>query len=209
MSMIHRARSGHPPFTSHHPIPGYKPDLDREGASDGIHDHRTDPAAARRTLAGGFAALRIFIGLDWLSNGLAKLFDTGNYDWGFFSFNLITRDAARSITTNAAGKSQIAPLGAFYRDVVVANWGFFGILSTIAELAIGLGLLLGIATRLAAVGGLLLLTPIWVMLWHTNLYLWEYPLDLFPLLLLAIVPAGRVFGLDHRLAARFHGRWPF
>jgi len=71
-------------------------------------------------------------------------------------------------------------------------------------------LLLGIATRLAAVGGLLLLTPIWVMLWHTNLYLWgEYPLDLLPLLLLAIVPAGRVFGLDHGLAARFGGRWPF
>ncbi len=68
--------------------------------------------------------------------------------------------------------------------------------------------LFGIATRLAAVGGLLL-TPIWVMLWHTNLYLWEYPLDLFPLLLLAIVPAGRVFGLDHRLATRFRGHWPF
>ncbi len=171
---------------------------------------RTQPQlAAPRTLAGGFAALRIFFGLVWLSNGLAKLFDTGNYDWGFLSFNLITRGAARSIATNAAGKSQLAPLGAFYRDVVLPNWGFFGILSTIAELAIGLGLLLGIATRLAAVGGLLLLTPIWVMLWHTNLYLWEYPLDLFPLLLLAIVPAGRFLGADRSLAPRFHGRWPF
>ena len=168
------------------------------------------PLAASRTLAGGFAALRIFFGRVWLSNGLANLFGTGNYDWGFFSFNLFTRDAARSIASNASGKSQLAPLGAFYRDVVVANWGFFGILFAIAELAIGLGLLLGIATRLAAVGGLLLLTPIWVMLWHTNLYLWgEYPLDLLPLLLLAIVPAGRVFGLDHGLAARFGGRWPF
>jgi len=32
MSMIHRARSGHPPFTTHHPIPKYNPDLDGEGA---------------------------------------------------------------------------------------------------------------------------------------------------------------------------------
>jgi uncharacterized membrane protein YphA (DoxX/SURF4 family) len=168
------------------------------------------PLAASRTLAGGFAALRIFMGLVWVSNALAQVFSQGTVDWGFFSFNLFTRDAARSIASNASGKSQLAPLGAFYRDVVVANWGFFGILFTIAELAIGLGLLLGIATRLAAVGGLLLLTPIWVMLWHTNLYLWgEYPLDLLPLLLLAIVPAGRVFGLDHRLAARFGVRWPF
>jgi uncharacterized membrane protein YphA (DoxX/SURF4 family) len=34
----------------------------------------------------------------------------------------------------------------------------------VAELAIGFGLLLGVATRPAAVGGLLLLVPIWVML---------------------------------------------
>ena len=92
---------------------------------------------------------------------------------------------------------------------MVGNWGFFGIFQTVIELAIAIGLLFGIATRLAAVGGLLVLTPIWLMLWHTNLYLWEYPLDLFPLLLLAIVPAGRVVGADRSLAARFRGRWPF
>jgi len=68
----------------------------------------------------------------------------------------------------------------------------------------------GLATRLAAVGGLLLIAPIWVMLWHTGLYLWEYPAeDLIPLALLATVPAGRVGGLDSRLAPRLHQRWPF
>ena len=65
--------------------------------------------AAPRSLATGFTALRIFFGLDWLSNGLAKLFDTSNYDWGFYSFNLITRGAARSIATDAASKTQICP----------------------------------------------------------------------------------------------------
>ncbi|MGH3570618.1 MAG: hypothetical protein ACRDUW_02120 [Pseudonocardiaceae bacterium] len=44
-------------------------------------------------LAQGFAALRIFIGLVWLSNALAKVTDVGVVDWGFFSFNLITRIA--------------------------------------------------------------------------------------------------------------------
>ncbi len=64
--------------------------------------------------------------------------------------------------------------------MVLAHWGFFGTLLTAAELAIGIGLLLGIATRLAALGALVLIGPIWLMLLHTNTYLWEYPLDLFP-----------------------------
>ena len=103
----------------------------------------------------------------------------------------------------------VPPLGAFYRDVVLPNWGFFGILLTAAELVIGIGLLLGVTTRLAALAALVLIGPIWLMLLHTNLYLWEYPLDLFPLVLLANVPAGRTAGLDGTLAHRFHHRWPF
>jgi uncharacterized membrane protein YphA (DoxX/SURF4 family) len=155
-------------------------------------------------------ALRVFTGLVWLSNGLAKLFEVGTFDLGFFSFKLITKDAARSIATSASGKTGIAPLADFYRDLVLPNWGFFGVFLTVAELAVGVGLIFGIATRLAAVGGLLLIGPIWIMLWHAGGYLWEYPAeDLFPLLLLVIVPAGRVGGLDARLAERFAGRWPF
>ncbi|MBA2474160.1 MAG: DoxX family membrane protein [Pseudonocardiales bacterium] len=165
--------------------------------------------APARSLGGAFAALRIFIGLVWLSNALAKVVDVAVVDWGFFSFNLITRGVAQGLATDAAAKSQIAPLTSFYRDVVLPNWGFFGIVLTLAELAVGIGLVFGIATRLAAVGGLLLILPIWLMLWHTTAYLWEYPLDLFPLVLLAIVPAGRMFGVDRTLAPRLHGRWPF
>ncbi len=93
---------------------------------------------------------------------------------------------------------------------MLPHWGIFGAFLTVAELAIGIGLVLGIATRLAAIGGLLLIGPIWMMLLHTNLYLWQYPAeDLFPLLLLAIVPAGRLAGLDGRLSRRFGYRWPF
>ncbi len=162
-----------------------------------------------RAMAAAFTALRIFIGLVWFSNALAKITGIGQVDWGFFSFTLITRDGAQQIATDAATKTQIHPLGAFYRDLVLPHWGFFGIVLTTAELAISLGLLLGIAARLAALGALLLIGPIWLMLFHTDLYLWEYLLDLFPLLLLALVPAGRTLGLDHRLATRFHSHWPF
>lgn len=159
--------------------------------------------------AKGFAALRIFTGLVWLSNGLAKVFNKGSFDLGFWSFSLISRDGAKSIATGAADATQIDFLGSFYRDTVVANWGTFGIFLTIAELAIGLGLIFGFLTRLAAVGGLLLLTPIWIMLWPTGGYLWEYPAeDILPLLLLAIVPAGRTWGLDRGFATRMNHRWP-
>ena len=163
-----------------------------------------------RAMTLAFVALRVFTGAVWLSNGLAKTFAFAGADWGFFAFGLIDRNAARGIATDAAGRTHLAPLRWFYREVVLAHWGFFEVFLTLAELAIGVGLLLGIASRLAALGGLLLITPIWVMLATARLYLWEYPAeDLFPLLLLALVPAGRVCGLDARLAARFSTRWPF
>ncbi|MDD7941034.1 DoxX family membrane protein [Actinomycetospora lutea] len=163
-----------------------------------------------RLMAGAFAALRIFMGLVFLSNGLAKVTDVGNYDWGFISFNLITSPTAQAIAGGAAAQTYITPLGAFFQGVVLPSWGFWGPFLTLVEVLIGLGLLFGVATRLAAVGGLLLLAPIWLMLLRSGGYLWEYPSeDIMPLVLLAIVPAGRTAGLDRFLAPRVRYRWPF
>ena len=157
-----------------------------------------------------FTALRIFTGLVWLSNGLAKVIEKSGFDLGFFSFNLVDKASARSILSGAAHRTGIRPLGGFYEQVVLPHWVVWSAFLTLAEVAIGVGLILGIASRLAAVGGLLLIGPVWVMLWHANHYLWEYPAeDLFPLVLLAIAPAGRYRGFDSTLAARFGSRWPF
>ncbi len=157
-----------------------------------------------------FTVLRVFIGMVWLSNGLAKVFETNKYDLGFFSFNLVDKSTARGILTDAAHRTGIRPLGGFYEHAVLPHWGLWSVFLTLAELAVGVGLVFGIASRLAAVGGLLLIGPVWIMLWHTNRYLWEYPIeDLLPLVLLAIAPAGRHRGFDSRLAAKFGNRWPF
>ncbi len=157
-----------------------------------------------------FTVLRVFTGLVFLTNGLAKVIETSKYDLGFFSFNLVDKSGARHILTGAAHQTQIRPLGAFYENVVLPHWELFSVFLTLAELAVAVGLIFGIASRLAAVGGLLLIGPIWVLLWHSNKYLWEYPAeDLFPLVLLAIAPAGRHRGFDSRLASRFGNRWPF
>lgn len=168
----------------------------------------TSPSAPHRSLAGGMAALRILFGLVYLSNALAKLVGTANYDLGFYSFNLITTGSARAIL-NGASRNTIEPLRTIYQDFVLANWGFFQWFLTVTELAIAALLLLGVASRLAALIALGLIGPIWVMLWDAGQYLWQYPVELVPLLILAIVPAGRTAGLDSKLAARLGTHWPF
>jgi uncharacterized membrane protein YphA (DoxX/SURF4 family) len=177
---------------------------------DGAIERAEREMVSVRTLAGGFAVIRILFGAIWLSNGLAKVFLNQNnrVDWGFLSFNLINQPAARGILDDAS-RDTFQPLRWLYRDFVLTNWDFFQWFLTVAEIAAGLALILGIASRLGAAVGLVLIGPVWIMLLDRNLYLWEYPIELLPLLVLAIVPAGRTFGLDRRLAARFGGRWPF
>ena len=83
----------------------------------------TDPAATARppdlvsgdVLARGFAALRIFFGLIWHSNGLAKLIGVGAYDLGFATFGLLDLGTAQFIANDASTRTYLGPLAAFYR----------------------------------------------------------------------------------------------
>jgi thiosulfate dehydrogenase (quinone) large subunit len=170
-----------------------------------------DPLTAAR----GLAALRIFVGVVWLTNGLAKLFDKGAVDLGVVSFGLISRSTARNLLVGYTGDKSNAPgfLKSFYGEVILPNWDFFGWFLTAAELAAGTLLVLGVASRLGALVPLLLIGPLWVMNLDNGRYLFEWPLDIVPLVILALVPAGRAWGGDARLAARYgsrrFGRWPF
>ena len=81
--------------------------------------------------------------------------------------------------------------------VVLPNFGFFGMLTFVTELALGIGLLFGLLTRLAGFGGLL---------WQVNIALgaysvpgewyWIWPLLTLPQFCFAACGAGRVLGLD-------------
>jgi thiosulfate dehydrogenase (quinone) large subunit len=168
-------------------------------------------AASPTALARGFAVLRIFFGAIYLSNGLAKLFDVGAFDLGFASFGLLWLPQAQFIANDASANTFLAPVGSMFQNVVLPNWGAFGTFLTVVEIAAGIALLLGVLSRAAAVGNLLLIAPIWLMYLFSSgtQYLWTYPVDLLPLLLLVLVPAGRMWGFDGRLAARFGDRWPF
>ncbi len=176
-----------------------------------VADRATTVPASHRSLAHAFAALRIFFGLIWLTNGLAKLLNVGVYDVGFATAGLLWLPQAQSIADSASAGTFLAPLGAFFQNVVLPNYAAFGVFLTIVEIMAGLALLFGALTRAAALGTLLLIGPIWLMYLFSDAtqYFWTYPVDLVPLALLAIYPSGRTWGLDGKLAARFGDRWPF
>jgi uncharacterized membrane protein YphA (DoxX/SURF4 family) len=178
--------------------------------TDSADTRRATPLPTMR-IARGLAAFRVFVGLVWLGNALAKVFNQGSFDLGVVSFSLISRDTARGLLESYTGPEShaIAPLKSVYSDLVLANWGFFQWLLTAAELAVAVSLVLGIASRLGPLLALALIFPLWIMVIDNGRYLFEWPLDIVPLAILAAVPAGRVWGQDRRLAARFGDRWPF
>ena len=174
-----------------------------------------------RTLGKGLAVLRMFMGLILLSNGLAKLFGFSKITVGPYVANLIDGGATRFILQfevfdNPAGGQPgtgvpgLRPIAEFMLD----NWGFFGGAITAVEIGVGGLLVFGLATRAAALVGLgqqLFLALVYA---SSDRWAFEQPHEYVPLIILAIVPAGRVWGLDGRLLRlrgtdpRELGGWP-
>ena len=88
-------------------------------------------------------------------------------------------------------------VSAFLQHVVLPNFALFGMLTFVTELGLGLLLLTGTLTRLAALGG---------FLWQVNIALqafnvpgewyWIWPLLTLPQFMFAACGAGRVWGVD-------------
>ena len=181
-----------------------------------------DPLIDPILFARGSAVIRIFFGIILLANGLAKLEPAlGRIDIGPYHANLITRDGARGILNfeinerrireGAPQGTQVPGLKPFVNDVVLANWGFFQWMVVLVEVGAGLLLVLGLAARGAALVGLgqqLFLALVYL---SSNRWLFEQPHEYVPLIVLAIVPAGRMWGLDTRLVRDTPAfrRWPF
>jgi len=167
--------------------------------------------------ARGLAALRIFFGVILLSNGLAKLLDFRTIDIGPYSSFLIPRDEARSIldfeVNRRNGGTDVPGLQALVNDVVLANWGVFQWVVTAVELGAGALLVLGLASRGAALVGLGQQLFLQLVYLSSGRWAFEQPHEWVPLVILALVPSGRVWGLDRRIATRHAGRrwggWPF
>jgi uncharacterized membrane protein YphA (DoxX/SURF4 family) len=173
-----------------------------------------DPGIDPRLLGRGLAAFRIFFGLILFSNGLAKLFGFREIEIGPYKGFLIDRDEARTILDFEVNKrggdgTELPLLPDLVNDVFLPGWDGFQWLVTALELGAGAALILGIASRgaaLLALGQMLFLQLVYL---SSGRWMWEQPHEWVPLLILALVPAGRIWGLDRRLAARRDGRWPF
>jgi uncharacterized membrane protein YphA (DoxX/SURF4 family) len=172
--------------------------------------------------ARGMAVIRIFFGIILLANGLAKLEPAlGRIDIGPYHANLITRDGARGILNfevnerrireGAPQGTQVPGLKPFVNDVVLANWGILQWVVVLVEVSAGLLLVLGLATRGAALVDLGQQLFLALVYFSSNRWMFEQPHEYVPLIVLVIVPAGRMWGLDARLVRENPAlrRWPF
>jgi uncharacterized membrane protein YphA (DoxX/SURF4 family) len=172
--------------------------------------------------ARGMAILRIFVGVIFLANGLAKVEpELGRIDVGWYHGNLITQDGARRILNFEVNDRQVregAPRGTkvpgvkwFTNEVILEHWDVFKWLVTFTELAVGACLIFGLATRLAAFAGLLFQLFLAAVYFSSNRWMFEQPHEYVPLFILALVPAGRMWGIDRWLIRRNPSlaRWPF
>ena len=84
------------------------------------------------TAMGWLVILRVLAGVYWFYFGVQKWF---NYAW------------VRGMLTQASLNNRIPIYGELLRNFIVPNWEFITILQTVAETLVGLGLILGLLSR--------------------------------------------------------------
>ncbi len=164
-----------------------------------------------RSLGKGLAALRIFFGIIFFANGLAKLFSFRNIEIGPYRSFLINREESRRILEGEASRNEIATVKTLVNDFLLPNYGWLQWVITFVELGVGVLLIVGLASRGAALVGLGQQLFLQVLYLSSGRWMFEQPHEWVPLLILALVPAGRVWGLDGRLLRQRPQlrRWPF
>jgi uncharacterized membrane protein YphA (DoxX/SURF4 family) len=159
------------------------------------------------------AALRIYFGIVFLHNGIAKLLPAVPNLWpdtplGFVIAAQGNRSAHSILEFEVITQQHpIEPYRALIEGIVLPNFGAFVFLLGAAETVVGVLLIVGLLTPLAAViaAGMALHLQ-FATLWNDK-WLYEYSLEWVPLLCLAVLRAGRWHGLDARFVAA-RSRWP-
>jgi uncharacterized membrane protein YphA (DoxX/SURF4 family) len=174
------------------------------------------PLVSAVSLGRGMAALRVFAGIILFANGLAKLTGERNVDVGWYRGFLIVRNEARNILqfeVNERGETgtRVPYLKDLVNDHILPNWEVYQWVVTWTELGVGLLLIVGLASRGAALAALLFHGFLALVYLSSNRWMFEQPHEYIPVLILAIVPSGRYWGLDGLLLRRFPAlrRWPF
>jgi len=135
--------------------------------------------------------LRAFLAVVFLSAGVTKVADR----------NFLDPDSPGSMRASVLAVRDTSPLGGLL-DPIANHTLFFGLAMAIGELAVGIGLALGLFTRLAAIGGMLLSLSLWLTVsWNAEPWFTSADLVyLFALTPLAIGGAGALPSVDAWLA---------
>jgi uncharacterized membrane protein YphA (DoxX/SURF4 family) len=149
------------------------------------------------------AVLRMFFGVVFLTNGLAKIVPgIAHLPGGYF---LIDSQGAKSIIQHNAAHHPVKLYHDLVFNLLVPNWTFFGPLVGLTETTAGLLLILGLASALGA----LLAAALSLHIQFSDAngpWLYEYAVEWVPLLCLVFMRSGSVWGLDG-LIARSNPRW--
>ncbi len=121
----------------------------------GNPSERSEPSvlqwlARSKLMAVGWTAMRVWLGIMWIQAGVAKL-------WGAENPAFLHNNGAGVAGFAAHGVPAYSWWGSFLHGFVVPNSGWIGIVVAFAEFFIGVGLVVGLFTRIAAIGSLALL----------------------------------------------------
>jgi thiosulfate dehydrogenase [quinone] large subunit len=143
----------------------------------------------------GVALARVTVGWVFLYAGLEKFFGAQPFTAaGFLKFGTIGTTVEK-----VADGTIVNPTHGFWVSLA-GNGTLLPIVNSMVvfgEIAIGVALILGLATRFAAVMGALMMTLFWVAAWDFAFGVIEYHAVLaIVALVLGIIGAGEAFGLD-------------
>jgi thiosulfate dehydrogenase [quinone] large subunit len=95
--------------------------------------------------------LRLFLSIVFLYAGISKIADQ----------HFLDGRSPTSIHAQVLAVKRASPIGGLLGPVVEHSFAF-GLLMALAEIAVGLGVLLGVLTRVAAAGGMLIALSLWL-----------------------------------------------
>jgi thiosulfate dehydrogenase [quinone] large subunit len=136
-----------------------------------------------------WTAARVWLGAMWIEAGVAKL-------WGAENPAFLHNNGAGVAGFAGHGVAAYSWWGSFLHSFVVPNSGFIGVFVALAEFAIGIGLCLGLFTRVAALASLALLFT-YVMSGTASVCAFY---ALFAIVILATWKTSSLFGVDGLIA---------
>ncbi|MFA3838762.1 DoxX family protein [Streptomyces aureus] len=140
--------------------------------------------------------LRIFLGVTFIYAGLDKLTNSA----------ILHATGSGSIGEQMRGVRDISAIPAMV-DLALKNPAGFGYAIAFGELAVGIGTLIGLLARLAAVGGMLISLSLWLTVsWATEPYYLGNDLAYLMAWLPLVLAGASVFSVDAMLAARRRAR---